>query len=209
MPEVGTQQLRFTRSAQEVADEKEWQLCGNLYYDGSCFRAHSTELSRAAFSVVQMEGQTVIAKLQGTVPANLPQTSQAAEQCGRAAAVQLLNGPSTLIGDCKSVVDTARASHLHALHHSRIHAGARLLAVTSGKYGFVQEDRWVKAHREISAAANDQDEMDIIGNQAADLNAVLAQQLHTWPEANFRNDIDREQQRLRRVIQVLVYTVVL
>ena len=156
-----------------------------------------------------MDGQEVVAKRQGTVPPNMPQTSQAAEQCGRAAAVQLLSGPSTLIGDCQPVVAAARSSHLHALHHSKIHAGARLLAVTSGNCGRIECDRWVKSHREVDAAVDEPDRLDIIGNRAADRGAVDAQSMHWWPSGDFHKIIEYEQQQLLCIIKVLVSTVVL
>ena len=80
MPQVLPQQMRFTYNSHELTDQKDWKLEGNVYYDGSCIRAHCTELSRAAFAVVQMNGQEVVAKLQGTVPPNMPQTSQAEQR---------------------------------------------------------------------------------------------------------------------------------
>ena len=123
--------------------------------------------------------------------------------------MQLLKGKSTLIGDCQPVVQAARSSQMQALHHSKIHAGARLLAIMSGNSGLVESDRWVKAHREVSAALDEADKRDILGNCAADRGAVDAQSLHWWPSGDFHKVIAHEHQQLFKIIKVLVSTVIL
>ena len=76
-----------------------------MYYDGSAYRYAASDMSRATFAVVQVDGSgNRVATLSGTVPDYMPQTSQAAEHCGRLAAVQLLCGASVLTGDRKAIL---------------------------------------------------------------------------------------------------------
>eukprot|EP00973_Karenia_brevis_P015846 2169134-Karenia_brevis.AAC.1 len=68
-----------------------------------------SDLSRATWAVVQLDEQRrPKISCTGPVWSSLPQTAQAAEHCARAAAVQLLVGPTRLIGDCKNVVRAAQ-----------------------------------------------------------------------------------------------------
>ena len=76
-----------------VTDRSLWRMRGQIFYDGSCQRMPEPDLCHAFFAVVEVEEHAnVTASLQGTVPSTFPQTSQAAEHCSRAAAMQFLGG---------------------------------------------------------------------------------------------------------------------
>ena len=111
MPQVAEQQsVSFCRNGLPVNDRAQWIMSGLVYYDGSCFRAPDAEMSRATFSVVEVDREgALVASYRATVPRQLPQTSQAAEQCGRQAAVQLARAITTLHGDCRVVVEAANS----------------------------------------------------------------------------------------------------
>ena len=101
---------------------------GLIYYDGSAHRCAASDMSHATFAVVQVDGLgNRVSTLHATVPACMPQTSQAAEHCGRTAAIQMLRGASILTGDCKVVVHLAYSSDIVATRSTRMHAGARRL----------------------------------------------------------------------------------
>eukprot|EP00973_Karenia_brevis_P095604 12428148-Karenia_brevis.AAC.1 len=208
MPAVGQQQLVFRRGGSKIEDTSSWHVQGSIYYDGSCYRGYDEDLSRAAFAVVEVDGSgQPAATLLGTVPPSMPQTSQAAEQCGRAAAVQLLAGSSELVGDCQTVVNCARLPDLAATHHKRMYAGMRRLALVSGRSNLVRDDRKVQAHRSIHEASDANDRIDILGNSAADSFANEAQMLHDLPSPDVKHEIDRKLSRLRSIVRVLVATV--
>jgi len=208
MPPVGEQVLVFERGGQVVSDRAQWTLHGNVYYDGSCQRRHDEDLCRASFAAVEVDEAGVqVASIMGTVPPCMPQSSQAAEHCGRTAAVQCLSAASILVGDCKAVVDSAGLPDSVAAHHRRMHAGARREATLSGKAGLVSADRKVTAHRSCNAARDADDRFDIMANDAADRAAVRAQQLHARPNSNTTRAAERELEKLDKVAWVLVATV--
>ena len=106
----------------------------------------------------------------GPVWSSLPQTAQAAEHCARAGAVQILNGPSRLIGDSRNIVAHAKRPPAEACRHSWLHAAASKVAFLSPGAAHVVEDVWVKAHRDPATQTD-----DAIGNKHADAAAVAAQ----------------------------------
>ena len=127
------QVLKFERGGCQIQDKRLWGMQGHIYYDGSCYRDPEPELSRATFCVVEVDDSGAVqARLQGTVTQGMPPSSQSGEHCGRAAAVQLLHGPSSIHGDCKSVVCAGNLPSRVATHRKRMHVGARRLADASG-----------------------------------------------------------------------------
>ena len=56
----------------------------------------------------------------GPVWCDLPQTAQAAEYTAWSSAVNLLDGPSTLYGDCLNVVHDANATHEEAFKRTKM-----------------------------------------------------------------------------------------
>ena len=166
----------FTRNGAIVEDRALWTLCGDVFYDGSCFQRGSNELNRATWAAIQMDADNkVVACVSGPVWAGLPQSAQAAEHCARTAAVELLNGPSRLIGDSKNIVEHAKRPLAKACHHSRMHAAASRMAACSTSAGHVLEDVWVRAHRKPESEADPWDRYTAIGNDFADTEAVAAQ----------------------------------
>ena len=201
------QKLEFWHSGCIVQDRDQWQMSGLVYYDGSAHKCSAANLNRATFAVVQVDGLgNCVSTLQGTVPAHMPQNSQAAEHCGRAAAVQSLSGASILTGDCKAVVDLARSSDERASHHSCMYAGSRRAAIKSLNLRWAIQDRRVAAHRSLDCAVDNNDYFDILCNDHADRLAKAAHSLHGVEDSH------REQQaacdiRYRLILRVLISTV--
>jgi hypothetical protein len=162
------------------------------------FRRSETELSTATFAIVVEIGDDGVPQvvLHGTVGPELPRTSQAAEHCGRVAAVQLLFGHAVLHGDCKPVVAAGKLPARLAAHHKRFHAGTRRLADSSLHAHLVDADIWVKAHRKTEQAIDEVDRRHILGNGAADSHAVLAQRLHPQISGSMRNKLARDDDKM-------------
>ena len=90
--EAELQQMVFRRNGVKIEDRAQWTMSGSVFYDGSCLRAKEPELATAAFAVVEIDEQgQATATFEATVQPGWPQTSQAAEQGGRLAAVRLLS----------------------------------------------------------------------------------------------------------------------
>jgi len=161
----------------------QWALRGKNNYDGACTQHSAGELSRAARAAVEVndEGE-VTATISGPVWPPMPQTAQAAEHTGRTRAVELLDGPSTLYGDCKAVVDDAHLPFKRAVHHRRVHAAASKMARGFESNRFVIADVKVKAHVEEDNV-DDTDTVQVKRwkskcNEAADAAAVEAKRQH-------------------------------
>jgi len=101
--------------------------------------------------------------------APLPQKAQAGEHTACTAAVELLDGPSTLYGDCKDVVDDAHLPAKRALNHRRMHAAASTLERSFASCSFVMEDVKVKSHVKTEAVSNLIDKWKATANTTADL----------------------------------------
>ena len=133
---------------------------GRIYYDGSRMQCRDPDITRAAWAAVEVdENGAEQARLVGPVWAGLPQTAQSAEYAAWASAIQILDGPTTLYGDCLNVVNDAKKRKVDALKHNRTHAGAQHMAREDEGLKWVTDDVWVKAHRGITA--------DVAGDQGA------------------------------------------
>ena len=131
------------QNGEEVVDEQNWAMEGEVYYDGSCDLVKGNrERSRAAWAVVQVDetGQ-VVSSMRGVVPAYMPQTAQSAEHMGRTMAVQTLCGETTLSGDCRNVVDDAGKTMRQICNKKRMHAAACRYARTTATGRYVKCDR--------------------------------------------------------------------
>ena len=179
VPRPAEQQvLKFYRGAEIIEDRSQWTMSGDIYYDGSCSKEFDAELNRAAFSVVEVDSLgSCTAQLKGTVPFKLPRTSQAAEQCGRVAAVQVARGTSTLHGDCKGVVDAACMHAAKASHGKKMYAGCRRQADQVAAGAQIQDVK-VKAHLSENVADTPEMLKHIRGNNAADTAAKDANLAH-------------------------------
>eukprot|EP00973_Karenia_brevis_P050977 7079541-Karenia_brevis.AAC.1 len=87
-----------------------------------------------------------------------------------------------------------------------MHAGARRVAVMSGKVPYVLYDRWVKAHRDDGEARDAQDKFDITANRAADNYAKAAQSMH-MVTAGCKGRMDKQSQKLMQIMRTLIATV--
>ena len=77
---------------------------GHIFWDGSASKPPVPELARAAWAAVMVDDDGVaIARMRGTVPRSMPQTSQAAEVFAVCMSVPALNGPSIGYEDCLNV----------------------------------------------------------------------------------------------------------
>ena len=113
--------ILFMLNGEEIKDHKEWKLQGHIFYDGSCMKRGAPGIDRATRAAVQVDKEEAVAAcVSGPVWRSLPQTGQAAEHCARAAAVQLLKGPSGMIGDSRNIVAAAHKPRQAACHHSKI-----------------------------------------------------------------------------------------
>jgi len=174
--------IRYTRDGIRHPDKGDWSLSGDIFYDGSCQKAPG--LSLATYAAVQVDSESnIVAYVQGTVPSYMPQSSQAAEHCGRLAAIRLMTGQSTLYGDCKNVVMAAGLSDEAAQGYS-MYSGMRRQAIRCRRLDHVLCDIKVKAHRDESEASSAQDLARIRGNTFADELAKIAMDLH--PQAGDR-----------------------
>ena len=197
------QQANFWRDGEAVDNRSDWQMRGNIFYDGSCFRNKEPELSTATFAVVEVDDDGVArAIMRATVSPEMPQTSQAAEHSGRLAAVQMLSGSAVLHGDCKAVVDCANLPIWKAAHHKKLHGGARRAAEVTLR-NHLATDVKVKAHRKLESAETDRERWEIRGNAAADTNAVAAQLMHPLLTAQQRAARQDEDNKLEKVCRVL------
>lgn len=169
----------FCRAGMRMYDPASWTLSGNIFYDGACTSHVVPELSRAGWGAVEVDEQgNVLASVQGPVCSPLPQTAQAGEHCGRTAVVELLDGPSVLYGDCRSVCDAAKWSFARALNPKLVHSAASRMARFSPGNRFVTEDCKVKAHMDPDKVLDPQLKWRALGNKAADERAVAAKYLH-------------------------------
>ena len=89
--------LRFFKGDELILDRAAWRLEGSVFYDGSADKHPVPDLRRAAWAAVMVDNDGCeVARLVGPVWASLPQTSQAAEQCGRATVIPFLISPYDL-----------------------------------------------------------------------------------------------------------------
>ena len=86
------------------------------FWDGSASRHPVEELRGTAWAVcfIDAEGNKQ-ALISGLVWQHLPQTPQASEHVGAAAAIQTTSKPTILVGDCLGVVKTINSCKFEAL----------------------------------------------------------------------------------------------
>ena len=159
-----------------MEDRALWTLCGDVFYDGSCIQRGSNELSRATWVAIQIDTENkVVACVSGPVWGSLLQSAHAAEHCARAAAVQLLSGPSLFIGDSKNIVEHAKRPLAKASCRSRMHAAASRMVACSPSAEHIIKDLWARAHRKLENETDAWDRYTAIGNEFADAETVVAQ----------------------------------
>ena len=166
----------------DLASDTSFAEATTTFTDGGCIRQWHPKLNRASWAVVasDADGNHAAASL-GPVWATLPQTSQAGEICGLAAARQLARGVAKkVITDCITVVKAVTSMgqwkykckfYSGVLRESELEKGSSLL--TSVEH--------VRSHQADGEHLPDlpEDELHaIIGNKAADEAATEGQYLH-------------------------------
>ncbi len=183
-PPADTIEVQFSRGAAgerkvEAEGPAGLSLEGELYVDGSCVPSAVSGFARAACAIVQMNGSRVVKKALAAVPAYLPQTAQAAEHLGMVLIFRYLAGRANVVGDCLGVVKAINASVASMLGPSRRYAG--LLADVlrdPARRRLAKTVRWVRSHRKLNDNMDEQEQMDVLGNNAADAAAKEALELH-------------------------------
>ena len=150
-------------------------------------------MSRAAWAVVQVDQHgDIIRAILGVVPAELPQTAQAAEFAAGLAFSKFADTGSILLSDCSSVVKSFRA-RLQAKWAKMVHGGSVRAAFQQPKVSAnLQVTVKIKAHQDTQAMdPQDPDRTHALGNVRADELANRAISLHprsdpsTWRNAEF------------------------
>ena len=150
-------------------------------WDGSCTRLAVPELNRAAWAVSFVDAATAEVRFSLSSPlfGTLPQTPQAAEFAGYAAARSVVPGGMPMIGDCANVVKAANMSRAGQLNPRRMYAGVlRYVEVHAQARSTPVE--WVKAHQgnvQLEGAAL----VSKTANDKADADAKSALSKHTAP----------------------------
>ncbi len=153
---------------------------GNVYFDGSSAPHVIRDLSRAAAAVVMVDDNGgVMRRGLAAVPNHLPQTSQAAEGLGLAVSIRSLEKKATVHGDCLAVVNAANAPGASLVAGRRKHGGLLMdILRDPDRRRLAGDIKWVKAHRRARDDDGADTLRDIRGNDAADLAANEARDLH-------------------------------
>ncbi len=157
---------------------------GAIFVDGSCTTSQVRGIARAGCAAVEVDEQgRIIREVGMVIPAAVAQTPQAAEYGGLLLAIGQLEAEADLYTDCLGVQRAYEKGPGKAIDARRKH-GATVLLMGSDpdKKARVRNLRWVKAHREIDSAANEQEEWMIKGNAAADEAAKRAVKSHPQPD---------------------------
>ena len=102
-----------------------------------------------------------------------------------------------------TVVKVAKLNTRAACHHRRLHGGARRAAEASQCNHFATDVK-VKAHRKIETASCEAERWEILGNDAADTNAVSAQQLLADVGGSTSRKLRDQGAKFEQVCRVLV-----
>jgi hypothetical protein len=198
---------------QYVDDMRAWSLSGYVYPDGSCMPHVLSELSRAAWAAVKVDGRGSVRRaVFGVVPSYIRQTAYAAEWCGAAVVAQLADGACDVAQDCKGVVNEWQNPPPRQLRADSVYAGqARELRKYPSRAHVSM--RWIRGHMldKVNNPQNiaDLDERrDALGNAAADRYANVARDMHPQPEQwladRVRRDIDDVTAVLKHAAKVMV-----
>ena len=143
---------------------------GHIYTDGSCLKGITKQGDRAGWSVVELDNEgNLVSALAGPVPYLLGQTSQAAEHCALASAVQVITAPSTIATDFLGLVEVLAKPPAVILSARRAHGGPLREVIGHPNWRKVTEIRWCKAHRSLSDhQPGSADFLDVVGNDLAD-----------------------------------------
>ena len=154
---------------------------GEVFGDGSCFNSSYPELARAGFAIVQLDNNDQVLKaIFGCLPANMPQTSLAAE-CAAFFSFISHAPRGTYVGDCEEVLSRFRSPLADAMSADNVHACTWKACMLKGGHDF-QGGRGVvkvKAHQCADTFEGSPAELRRIkGNDAADRLAKQGALLH-------------------------------
>ena len=176
----GSQKFRYTEAGyDEAMDDAHY-----VFIDGGCTQEWHPRLNRATWSVVVADSTGLhTAACSGPVWDSLPQTSQAGEIVGLAAARQVVSGrPKKLVSDCMNVVKEVKAAV--AKNHRRVSFYSGVLRDSSLEKGnaCITDAIHVKSHQAdcgfMPENISQQEEICISGNKAADELATEARVQH-------------------------------
>ncbi len=156
------------------------QLGGRVYFDGSCRPSPIRDLARAACSIVEVnDGGDPIRTIEATVPWDLPQSAQCAENLAIAMGFGYVRREAEFVGDCLNVVRTMGDGSGRALKPSNRYAGLVLATHSDpARRRLVRQVRWTKAHRAATGREGEEEARDIKANALADALAKSAVSLH-------------------------------
>ena len=126
------------------------------------------ELPRAAWAVyiTGADGE-FRASLAGPVWAHLPQTPQAAEYASTVAAIQTLEFPTQIVGDCLGVVNATLRLMQDKVPRG-MHAGLMKDSAEGDTLHLIKEALWMPSHQELKADATNEERILHEGNDAVD-----------------------------------------
>jgi len=141
---------------------------GRAFCDGTCSRHPVAELRRAAWGVVFTSTcGSHRASVGGPVWANLPQTPQAAEYTSTVAAIQLLQFPTHIIGDCLGVVDAVNKLMVDGVPRGT-HAGLLRDAADGDNLHLISNITWMPSHQDLGPNATPEETILHDGNKKVD-----------------------------------------
>ena len=183
-------------------------VSGTIFTDGSCVPHYVPELSRAAWSIVQVSREATVMKvIQGTVPKSLPQSPQAAEYAPYAAVAQFAISPCELFIDCQSVVSSAQQTPREQLCASRMYAGVMRWAGSRRGAQFLTQVNKTKAHRTFDVTRLEEFEhWTAWANDQADSTAKDAVARHPQPSTETRDKVNADILALKRVALIMSAT---
>ena len=152
---------------------------GKLVIDGSCDPSPIRGLSRAGCCIVEADGAgRMMKEVLAPIPRHMPQTAQVAEHVAYALSVRLAEADVTIFTDCKGVKEAAQMEFERVTNPRRMNVGiSRDTYRDPEQRRRVQEVKWVKAHRGVKEANDEQEKWEIMANDLADDGAKRAVKL--------------------------------
>ena len=175
-----------------------------IFADGHATRTGIDGLNRASWAVVELdEAGDLVSYMRGVVPADYPQTSQAAEYLGAAYAAQVAGPEATLYDDCANVVRDFGRDRDQWLDEEKAYAGVMKRVIEVDPGANLSSVLKVKGHEDFKDQSKTRHERYCaFGNHLADRHADEAEKLHACDPDEFTT-ADTLVQRARDVVQVI------
>ena len=156
---------------------------GDLFTDGSCTTHPIAECCRAAWAVVcVLPCGTAVARVSGAVPADCPQTAQAAEYRAAGAAAEHADASTRIRSDCLNVVRHFNDHGSSQLSRKKRYAGVVRTARAFSDFHAAQRMLKVPAHVAVESCETLFDRFCALGSDAADAAAKEALSRHRAQE---------------------------